>query len=247
MHQFRTLTTRASDPYRALQHSLDTLEVDAAHMLSSGAGVRVAVIDSGIDASHHDLNGVVRARRDSTGGGPLAPHGTEVAGVISARGANGAGIMGVAPEAQLADLRACRAGTGPNAPADCDSYTLALALDYAVNSRVDVINLSLAGPEDPLLARLLAGAEAQGIAVVARLRRRPAAMNATVSGFGADRRRRGNLRGRSAVAGNGDTRTRSRRADHVSRRSLRLRLRQFAVERPCQRRGRLDARASTAI
>jgi subtilisin family serine protease len=166
MHQFRTLTTQASDPYRALQHSLDTLEVDAAHVLSSGAGVRVAVIDSGIDASHHDLNGVVRARRDFTGG-PLAPHGTEVAGVIAARGANGAGIMGVAPEAQLVDLRACRAGTGPDAPADCDSYTLALALDYAVNSRVDVINLSLAGPEDPLLARLLAGAEAQGIAVVA--------------------------------------------------------------------------------
>jgi subtilisin family serine protease len=166
MRQFRTLTTRASDPYRALQHSLDTLEVDAAHVLSSGAGVRVAVIDSGIDASHHDLYGVVRARRDFTGG-PLAPHGTEVAGVIAARGANGAGIMGVAPEAQLVDLRACRAGTGPDAPADCDSYTLALALDYAVNSRVDVINLSLAGPEDPLLARLLAGAEAQGIAVVA--------------------------------------------------------------------------------
>jgi subtilisin family serine protease len=164
MRQFRTLTV-AKDPYRALQHSLDTLEVDAAHAFSSGAGVRVAVIDSGIDASHPDLHGVVRARRDFTSG-PLAPHGTEVAGVIAARGANGAGIMGVAPEAELVDLRACRAGVGPDAPADCDSYTLALALDYAVNSRVDVINLSLAGPDDPLLARLLAGAEAHGISVV---------------------------------------------------------------------------------
>ncbi len=66
MHQFRTLTTRAGDPYRALQHSLDTLEVDAAHAISNGAGVRVAVIDSGIDASHHDLIGVVRARRFQT-------------------------------------------------------------------------------------------------------------------------------------------------------------------------------------
>jgi hypothetical protein len=164
MRQFRTLT-RANDPYRALQHSLDTLEVDAAHALSSGAGVRVAVIDSGIDASHPDLHGVVRARRDFTDG-PLAPHGTEVAGVIAARGANGAGIMGVAPEAELVDLRACRAGAAPDAPADCDSYTLALALDYAVNNRVDVINLSLAGPDDPLLARLLAGAETRGISVV---------------------------------------------------------------------------------
>lgn len=164
MRQFHTLS-RSEDPYRPLQHALDTLEIDAAHALSSGAGVRVAVIDSGIDSSHRDLHDVVRMRHDFTEG-PLAPHGTEIAGVIAARGTNGAGIMGVAPEAELADLRACRAGPGPGAPADCDSYTLAQALDFAVSSRVDIINLSLAGPDDPLLARLLARAEAQGISVV---------------------------------------------------------------------------------
>lgn len=164
MRQFRTLTNSV-DPYRPLQHALDTLEVDAAHAMSSGAGVRIAVIDSGIDASHPDLVGVVRSRRDFTSG-PLAPHGTEVAGLIAARGANGTGILGVAPMAQLDDLRACRAGAATDAPAVCDSYTLAQALDYAVNSQVDVINLSLAGPDDPLLARLLAGAEARGISVV---------------------------------------------------------------------------------
>ena len=164
LRRFRTLSQ--TDPYRSLQHALDTLEVDAAHALSSGAGVRVAVIDSGIDASHPDLAGVVAGRRDFVDG-PLAPHGTEVAGLIAARGANGAGIVGVAPAAQLLDLRACRAGRDAQAPADCDSFTLAQALDYAVTSRVDVINLSLAGPDDPLLARLIAGAEAAGIIVVA--------------------------------------------------------------------------------
>lgn len=164
MRQFSTLTNNV-DPYRPLQHALDTLEVDAAHAMSSGAGVRVAVIDSGIDANHPDLAGVVRSRRDFTSG-PLAPHGTEVAGLIAARGANGTGILGVAPMAQLDDLRACRAGAAADAPAVCDSYTLAQALDYAINSQVDVINLSLAGPDDPLLARLLAGAEARGISVV---------------------------------------------------------------------------------
>jgi subtilisin family serine protease len=108
---------------------------------------------------------VVRSRRDFTSG-PLAPHGTEVAGLIAARGANGTGILGVAPMAELDDLRACRAGATADAPAVCDSYTLAQALDYAVNSQVEIINLSLAGPDDPLLARLLAGAEARGISVV---------------------------------------------------------------------------------
>lgn len=164
LRRFRTLSQ--SDPYRPLQHALDTLEVDAAHALSSGAGVRVAVIDSGIDANHPDLAGVVAGRRDFVDG-PLAPHGTEVAGLIAARGANGAGIVGVAPAAQLVDLRACRAGGDAQAPAECDSFTLAQALDYAVASRVDVINLSLTGPDDPLLARLIAGAEAEGIIVVA--------------------------------------------------------------------------------
>jgi subtilisin family serine protease len=124
------------------------------------------VVDSGIDANHRDLSGVVRAQKSFTDGAP-APHGTEVAGIIAARQHNGAGIMGVAPAAELVDLRACSAGAGPDAPADCDSYTLAQALDFAVGSGVDVINLSLAGPDDPLLARLLGQAEARGISVVA--------------------------------------------------------------------------------
>jgi len=164
MHAFHTLTL-AGDAYRPLQHSLDTLQIDAAHALSRGSGVRVAVIDSGIDSHHPDLAGAVDVKRDYTAG-PLAPHGTEVAGVIAARYSNGVGIIGVAPEAELADLRACASAGGGNA-ASCDSYTLAQALDFAVSSRIDVINLSLAGPYDPLLARLLAAAESNGIPVVA--------------------------------------------------------------------------------
>ena len=170
MRDFHTLTTDATmvrDSYRSLQHALDTLQVDAAHAMSRGSGVRVAIIDSGIDARHRDLSGAVEDRRDFTSSSPLAPHGTEVAGVIGARDAGGTGIVGVAPEAELVDLRACSAAKTPGAPADCDSFTLAQALDYAVNAHVDVINLSLAGPYDPLLARLLDAAEANGIAVVA--------------------------------------------------------------------------------
>jgi subtilisin family serine protease len=165
MRRFSTLT-HGDQAYRPLQHALDTLEIDQAHEIASGKGVRVAVIDSGIDAAHRDLTGVVRTQRDFSGGAP-ASHGTEVAGIIAARESDGKGILGVAPGAQLDDLRACQAGATPNAPAECDSYTLAQALDFAVASRVDIINLSLAGPRDPLLARLLDRAEAQGISVVA--------------------------------------------------------------------------------
>jgi subtilisin family serine protease len=165
LQTFHTLGA-ADDPYRPLQHSLDGLQVDAAHVMSRGRGARVAVIDSGIDAEHPDLRGAVRDQRAFTHRATAA-HGTEVAGVIGARQHNGLGIAGVAPEAQLLDLRACWSGGRPDAPAECDGFSLAQALDFAVGSGVDVINLSLAGPPDPLLARLLASAEARGIAVVA--------------------------------------------------------------------------------
>jgi len=164
LRHFQTLTS-IGNSQRALQHALDELEVDRAHALSRGHGVRIAVIDSGIDASHPDLNTAVRTRRDFASGAPAA-HGTEVAGVIAARGSNSVGMMGVAPEAELLDLRACWGDGSGSGPANCDSFSLAQALDYAVTNAADVINLSLAGPEDPLLARLLIAAESRSISVV---------------------------------------------------------------------------------
>jgi subtilisin family serine protease len=165
LSRFHTLTS-APVSYRSLQHALDTLEIDAAHALARGAGVRVAVIDSGIDGAHRDLAGAIDVQRDFAGGAAAA-HGTEVAGIIAARDHGGTGMVGVAPLAELVDLRACRGSGAPAAPADCDSFTLAQAVDYAVTAGVDVINLSLAGPYDPLLARLLASADSHGIVVVA--------------------------------------------------------------------------------
>jgi subtilisin family serine protease len=164
LRRFQTLTASAV-AFRPLQHALDELDVDHAHALSRGRGIRIAVIDSGVDAGHPDLRGAVGVRRDFASGVPAA-HGTEVAGVIAARG-NGVGIVGVAPEAELLDLRACWSDGSSTDPASCDSFSLAQALDYAVTNAVDVINLSLAGPDDPLLARLLAAAESRAISVVA--------------------------------------------------------------------------------
>jgi subtilisin family serine protease len=163
LNRFRTLSAPPAPmpQYRNLQHSLDELDVDRAHTLSLGRGVRVAVIDSGIDATHPDLRGGVEFARDFAGGGASA-HGTEVAGVIGARH----GLVGVAPEAELIDLRACWGESGQDG-AVCDSFTLAQALDFAVTRGVDVINLSLSGPDDALLTRLLGAAEAKSITVVA--------------------------------------------------------------------------------
>jgi subtilisin family serine protease len=92
-------------------------------------------------------------------------HGTEVAGIIVARADNGLGMAGVAPQARLMALRACwQVAAGS---ARCSSFSLAQALQFAIHAKARVINLSLTGPRDELLSRLIDAALAQGSTVVA--------------------------------------------------------------------------------
>ncbi|HEX7027704.1 MAG TPA: S8 family serine peptidase, partial [Gammaproteobacteria bacterium] len=72
---------------------------------------------------------------------------------------------GVAPDTRLFSLEAC--WSAADAPAVCDSFTLAKAMSWAIREGLEVINLSLAGPEDPLLGRLIEAALNRGISVVA--------------------------------------------------------------------------------
>lgn len=162
------------DPYAQLQHAARDLRVAAAHRRATGRGVRVAVVDTGVDFSHPDLvDRVVGVRdfvsRESRGDGSFTAdvHGTGIAGVIAASANNGVGIVGVAPEAEVLAVKACwPEGPDPRRAA-CDSYTLAQGLDFAIDHGARVINLSLTGPRDPLLARLVDAALERGITVVA--------------------------------------------------------------------------------
>jgi subtilisin family serine protease len=141
------------------------------HEHATGRDVRVAVIDSSVDASHPDLAGQLMAHENfaSTGADPPEAHGTGVAGIIAARADNGIGIAGIAPGARLMGLRAC---AQPDArPATCTSLGLAMALNYAITHDASVINMSLSGPADRLLGQLIDAALARGIAVVSAVDR----------------------------------------------------------------------------
>jgi len=160
-----------NDPLFRAQPAAKAWRLADLHQLATGRGVRVAVIDSAIDARHPDLVGQVRLSRNFVTGAGEAPeqHGTGVAGVIAALADNGQGIAGVAPRAQLMGLRACwQQAAGPDGAADtlCDSLSLAKALEFAITHDAQVINLSLSGPPDPLLGRLLDAALARGLTVV---------------------------------------------------------------------------------
>jgi subtilisin family serine protease len=159
------------DPYARLQHGSQALRVDQAHRLATGKGVRVAVIDTGVDFDHPDLRGrVVKANNFvDVGEGTFTAdiHGTAVAGVIAAAANNEVGIVGVAPGAELYALKACWPRSPGSREATCNSYTLAKAVDSAILQGAQVLNFSLAGPEDPLLGKLVGAALSKGIVVVA--------------------------------------------------------------------------------
>jgi major intracellular serine protease len=170
MNLFETQTTKYDDPYLELQSAATEMEVEAAHELATGRGVSIAIIDSGIDGDHPDLRGRVRLARNLVTEHPAARggeiHGTAVAGVIASAVNNREGIIGVAPDVSIAALRACWAVSEGAAAAQCSSFSLARALELALGLQPNLINLSLAGPDDPLLSRLLDRVIERGIVVV---------------------------------------------------------------------------------
>ena len=140
------------------QSGVEDADVDGpeAWLRSQGAGVTVAVVDSGIDASHPDLAGQVDPALGFDwvdGGEPGDPdgHGTHVAGTIAAIAENGIGIAGLAPASKLVALRVLDAN-GRGYASDT-----AAAFAYAGSRGLPIVNASLSGPYSDLVAQAIAG------------------------------------------------------------------------------------------
>ena len=165
MHAFRALGH--DDPLYSVQPAATEWHLSDMHAAATGRGVRVAIVDSGVQLDHPDLATQVVSHANFAGdrGEPAESHGTAVAGIVAARADNRVGIVGIAPEARLLALRACR----ELAPREtvCSTLGLALALHAAVDGGAQVINLSLGGPADRLIERLVGAALSRGVAVVA--------------------------------------------------------------------------------
>ncbi len=128
--------------------SLNLYRVPAAWKQSRGRGVRVAVLDTGIDADHPDLNDALEAARDFTGSraGPIDRngHGTHVAGTIAAR-QNDTGLVGVAPDCRLLVAKVLGDdGAGHDA-------AIARGIAWSVESGADILSLSF-GSRQPSTA-----------------------------------------------------------------------------------------------
>jgi subtilisin family serine protease len=162
------------DPLFVMQPAARAWQLAALHETVTGRSVRVAVIDSGVESVHPDLARQVELSEDFIVAGRTAPaeaHGTAVAGIVAAQADNGIGIVGIAPQARVLALRACWQQATAAASTLCSSLSLAQALNFAITHDAQVINLSLSGPPDQLLGRLLDVALGRGIAVVAAVDR----------------------------------------------------------------------------
>jgi subtilisin family serine protease len=164
------------DPYARLQTNVNALDVAEAHIISRGSGVRVAIIDTGVDTEHPDLAGRTQLTRnyidDDAREFRNDRHGTQVAGLIAAAANNGIGIVGVAPDVKLMAFKACWQPS-PAGAGRCNSFTVAQALADAQTARAQVINLSLVGPSDALLEALVAKAVEAGVIVVGAVSKDP--------------------------------------------------------------------------
>ena len=164
LQEFHTLTAGGStaapynDPLYDLQTNMAALGIARAHERVQGAGVHIALIDTGVDLGHPDLHGAsVRSHSylDSATRPASLRHGTAMAGLIAAVANNHIGIVGIAPRAQIEVFEACWQLAPGNDAAACNTFTLARALAAALASGAPLVNLSFAGPADPLLTALV--------------------------------------------------------------------------------------------
>ncbi|MGV9917961.1 type VII secretion-associated serine protease mycosin [Streptomyces cellulosae] len=147
-------TTAHADTIRDRQWALDALHADQVWPTTRGAGITVAVLDTGVEADHPDLDGNVLEGKDLVGFGARegdeawARHGTAMAGIIAGHGhgpGNGDGVLGVAPEAKILPVRVILEDKDPARAKARSTRGSALAegIRWAADHGADVINLSL--------------------------------------------------------------------------------------------------------
>lgn len=157
-------STGGSSP--GTQYALERLHIGSVQSLTMGAGVKVAMVDSGVDPTHPALSGVrlsvVDVIKNNTRPTPEA-HGTAIAGIIAGRN----GLHGVAPDAELVAIRAFHQSGKSGDAARSSSYYVSKGVSRALDEAVRVINLSLTGPQDRLVTQTVEQALLARIVVVA--------------------------------------------------------------------------------
>ncbi len=164
----------SNDTLYAQQWSLQKANVPAAWSTTTGNGVRIGIVDSGVNRNHEDLKDrvVLSATCTDTGGDPgkcivgtgqgndVAGHGTHVAGIAAATMGNNAGVAGVAPGAGLVVARVFKDNGSNDPTANLDDVKA--GIEWVVANDAKVVNLSLGVSSGGLLGGLVFGGSNEG-------------------------------------------------------------------------------------
>ncbi len=168
-NEFELLNEHKRQSFEELEESRSNLD-EKLPSLIDGEGVVIAIVDSAVDNSHQDLVGSVSNSGDFVVEGldnhKGESHGTAIAGVMMTRRSTKLGVAGISPAAKLEAYRGCWESTELN-KTNCNTLSLARALDAVANGNADILNLSLSGPKDALLDRILQRIIDRGTMVVA--------------------------------------------------------------------------------
>jgi subtilisin family serine protease len=141
------------------QYAYAKMKLPQAHALVKGNSIRVAVVDTPVDAKHPDLVGAVAASYDATGAGDKPhSHGTAIAGIIAAHGR----LTGAAPSVQILAVSSFSAQAST-----ATSMNILKGLDWAGASSADVVNMSFSGAADAEIRRMLGALKRKGIVLIA--------------------------------------------------------------------------------
>jgi subtilisin family serine protease len=146
---FSPPASASNDPSFEKQWGINAIGAPAAWAKTTGAGVRIGIVDTGVDLTHEDLAGRIVESTSciETDGNPLKcqgsaqddfGHGTHVAGITAAIKDNGHGVTGVAPDAQLVVAKVFKGATAT--PSD-----VIAGVKWVVDHGARVVNLSLGG------------------------------------------------------------------------------------------------------
>lgn len=150
------------------------LGIDRAHRVSTGEGVLVAVVDSGVDSSNAHLKDATRSGENIAGSGAATDdedgHGTAIAGQIAARAVDGSGVLGIAPDAEILPVKVydTTEASGNDDAVEPNLAMIARGIDWAADRGAQVIVVALSSTENnPAVATAVQRATQQGSLVVA--------------------------------------------------------------------------------
>jgi subtilisin family serine protease len=161
---FASLQSASNPP--AQQYALHRIRADDLPPAARGQNVTVAMIDSGVERNHESLRGDDVTLVDLIDGKATPPpetHGTAIASIIAGAGK----VQGMASRIHLLAIRAFSEVDPATGESQSDSFHVSEAISLAMDRKARIINLSIGGPNDPLVRVAVEQAVLTGVVVIA--------------------------------------------------------------------------------